>query len=97
MRVENDFQLYDSRFPDRATRRQSTLCDLEVGASARVEAVAWDVGLTVRLLEMGLVPGTRVSVIKRAPLRGPLELAVRGYHLSLRRDEARLVLVETAN
>ena len=52
--------------------------------------------LTLRLLEMGLVPGTKVSVIKRAPLGDPLELRVRGYHLSLRRAEATRVGVTRA-
>lgn len=77
--------------------QQPTLCELPAGASARVRAVSWEPTLTVRLLEMGLVPGTVVSVIKRAPLSGPVELCVRGYHLSLRRDEARLVQLDAAN
>ena len=49
--------------------------------------------LTLRLLEMGLVPGTDVVVIKRAPLGDPIELRLRGFHLSLRRVEAARVEV----
>lgn len=47
-----------------------------------------------RLLEMGLVPGTSVQVVRRAPLGDPLELVARGSTLSIRLAEAELVLVE---
>lgn len=46
-----------------------------------------------RLLEMGLLVGTTVEVVRFAPLGDPLELKVRGYHLSLRRHEAERILV----
>lgn len=45
----------------------------------------------LRLMEMGLVPGASVRVRKRAPFRGPLELWVGGYILSIRSNEARLL------
>ena len=47
-----------------------------------------DDAASVRLLEMGLTPGTEVALIGRAPLGDPLELELRGYRLSLRRLEA---------
>jgi Fe2+ transport system protein FeoA len=46
------------------------------------------------LMEMGLMPGTSVEFIKRAPLGDPIELRVRRYHLSIRNAEARAILVE---
>lgn len=46
-----------------------------------------------RLLEMGLLPGTRVAMIRYAPMGDPMEIRVRGYHLSLRRHEADRVMV----
>lgn len=46
-----------------------------------------------RLLEMGLVPGTPVEVVRLAPLGDPMDLRVRGFHLSVRKAEARLVVV----
>ena len=49
-----------------------------------------------RILEMGLIPGTRVEVVRVAPLGDPLDVRVRGFHLSLRRAEADHVIVETA-
>ncbi len=45
-------------------------------------------GLTLRLLEMGFVPGTVVTLVKRAPFGDPLEFQVRGCHVSLRAAEA---------
>lgn len=50
----------------------------------------------LRLMEMGLVPGTRVRVVSRAPWGCPLRVELRGYHLSLRKDEAARVRVEWA-
>ncbi len=46
------------------------------------------------LMEMGLTPGTRVKLVKFAPLGDPMELDVRGYHLSVRRIEAKNILIE---
>ena len=67
---------------------------LEVGQRARVRAVDGRGSMTVRLLEMGFVPGVEVALIKRAPLGDPLELRLRGYHVSLRKAEARLISIE---
>ncbi|MXW64078.1 MAG: ferrous iron transport protein A [Bacteroidetes bacterium SB0662_bin_6] len=49
-----------------------------------------------RLLEMGLLSGTRVEVIRYAPLGDPIDLKVRGYHLSIRKHEAAMIRVERA-
>jgi len=43
---------------------------------------------------MGLTPGTRVKLVKFAPLGDPMQLDVRGYHLSVRRSEAKNILIE---
>ncbi len=48
----------------------------------------------VRLLEMGLLPGTSIEVIRSAPLGFPLEVKVRGYLLTLRKSEAECIAVE---
>jgi Fe2+ transport system protein FeoA len=68
-----------------------TLDQLEVGQRAVVQAVTGRGRMTVRLLEMGFVPGVEVTLVKRAPLGDPLELRLRGFHVSLRRAEARAV------
>ena len=49
-----------------------------------------------RLMELGLIPGTEVEVVRRAPLGDPMEITVRGMHLSLRRSEARHIDVTPA-
>lgn len=49
-----------------------------------------------RVLEMGLLPGTVVEVVRFAPLGDPIDLKVRGYHLSIRKAEARQIEVEPA-
>jgi ferrous iron transport protein A len=71
------------------------LGDLRVGARARIDALAPDLGrdLRLRLLELGLLPGTAVQVVRVAPMGDPIEVRVRGYALSIRRAEARSVRV----
>ncbi len=71
-----------------------SLAALVVGASARIGRVGGDEPLRRRLLEMGLVPGTVVTVLRRAPLGDPIEVLAHGYLLSLRLREARHVEME---
>jgi ferrous iron transport protein A len=71
--------------------KPKTLDQLALGQHAEVRAVNGHGPMSVRLLEMGFVPGVEVALIKRAPLGDPLELRLRGYHVSLRRAEARRV------
>ena len=71
----------------------TTLHELAIGQSGRVEQVTGSDGITMRLLEMGLTPGIEVRLIGTAPLGDPLELEIRGYRLSLRRSEAQRVVV----
>ena len=47
-----------------------------------------------RIMEMGVTPGTNVKVIKTAPLGDPIEVNIRGYELSLRKEEAMRIVVE---
>jgi ferrous iron transport protein A len=70
------------------------LTDLAVGASATVREFPKNGAAFLRLREMGLLTGTRVTLIRTAPLGDPLEIKVRGYHLTLRKSEAEHVLVE---
>ncbi|MBS0659693.1 MAG: ferrous iron transport protein A [Verrucomicrobia bacterium] len=72
-----------------------TLADLQPGERAVVATFPAEPG-TQRLREMGLVAGTRVRLLRFAPMGDPLELEVRGYRLSLRRAEAALIPVQEA-
>ncbi len=65
-----------------------TLDQLSVGSSAVISAVGGEGALRLRLLDMGLIPRTRVTMVKVAPLGDPLEIQVRGYELTLRREDA---------
>ena len=66
----------------------TTLRDVKVGESATVVKLTGAGALRRRIMDMGLTKGTRVHVRKVAPLGDPLELTVRGYELSIRKDEA---------
>ena len=68
-----------------------TLGDVAIGASVTVTHVGGDRAFRRRLMELGVLPGTRVEVVRVAPLGDPIELVVRGCFLSIRRQEARLV------
>jgi ferrous iron transport protein A len=70
------------------------LAELGPGERARVLAVAGDVDAARRLMDLGLVRGTTVEVIRRAPLGDPLEVKLRGFMLTLRRAEAEHITVE---
>jgi ferrous iron transport protein A len=74
-----------------------SLARLPIGACARVIAVKGGGAVTRRLMEMGVVPGAPVRVIKAAPLGDPIEVRVRGYHLALRRTEAQTISVTTTS
>jgi Fe2+ transport system protein FeoA len=73
-----------------------TLClhQLAPGKCGRVVSVGGDPSLRRRLLEMGLCTGTPVQFIRKSPLGDPLQFRLRGYHLSLRAEQARHVTVE---
>jgi Fe2+ transport system protein FeoA len=70
------------------------LARLPVGSTAVVSRVTGPRRIVRRLLEMGLVPGTPVTVQRQAPLGDPMELRVRNYALSIRRAEALGIEVE---
>lgn len=72
------------------------LSELPVGASATVREFPKTGSAFIRLREMGLLAGTRVTLIRTAPLGDPLEIKLRGYNLTLRKTEADYVLVEPA-
>ena len=66
----------------------STLSNLPVGSEARVVSVNANNGVARRIMEMGVIPGVTVSVVKAAPFGDPIEIRVRGYSLAMRRTEA---------
>jgi len=73
--------------------RSCLLSELLVGGRGQVIEISGDPELRRRLLEMGLCTGVSVEAIRRAPMGDPVEFLVRGYHLSLRDEQARHVRV----
>ncbi len=72
------------------------LSDLRPGDEALVVQVLAQGPVRRRLLEMGFIRGAHLRVEKLAPLGDPMELVIKGYHLSLRREEGDCILVEEA-
>ena len=72
----------------------TTLRHLQPGQKATVVKVNTGGELGRRIRDMGLVPGTPIRVIGRAPLKDPVEIKLRGYNLTLRNNEADYILVE---
>ena len=72
----------------------NVLDQLGVGDRARVSGILGADEVSIRLMEMGLVPGTEVTLVGQAPLGDPLELELRGYRLSVRRSEAARVQID---
>lgn len=70
------------------------LSDLKENQSATVVHVGGNGSLRRRILEMGILKGTEIYVEKYAPLKDPIELIVKGYHVSLRVEEAAHIRVE---
>ena len=69
--------------------------ELKIGDKARVVALAKNEKIyRKRLIDMGLIPGTEFKVLRMAPLGDPIEIEVRGFALSLRKDEATILTIE---
>ena len=73
-----------------------TLDMLNAGKSGVITAVGGEGVLRCRLLDMGLIPQTRITVSKIAPMGDPMELQLRGYVLTLRREDARSIEIKKA-
>ena len=69
-----------------------TLDKLKTGESAVIKAVGGEGAL--RLLDMGLIPKTKVKMLKRAPMGDPLDIVLRGYELTLRIEDAKNIEIE---
>lgn len=65
-----------------------TLDKLKVGKEAVITKVGGEGALRMRLLDMGLIPKTKVKMVKIAPMGDPIEIRVRGYELTLRKEDA---------
>ncbi|MFA6166906.1 MAG: FeoA family protein [Gemmatimonadaceae bacterium] len=80
----------------RAQHAVRTLDQLAAGEHGVIASVDCPPSIARRLMELGVLPGTAVEVIRRAPLGDPMEIALRGVRLSLRKSEARHIDVTPA-
>lgn len=71
-----------------------TLDEMKPGQIAEIIDVTADGVLGQRLLDMGFIPGTKLHIVRNAPLIDPVELEMKGYHISLRHSEAKEVEVK---
>ena len=87
------FSLYGKRHSFRRFILR-TLKQVRIGDTARVVKLHGEGALRRRIMDMGITKGVEIFVRKVAPLGDPIEIAVRGYELSLRRDDAEMIEVE---
>ena len=71
-----------------------TLRDVKIGERATVVKLDGEGAIRRRIMDMGITKGTQVLIKRVAPLGDPIELTVRGYQLSLRKEDAKKILVE---
>jgi len=71
-----------------------TLKDVRIGATARVVKLHGEGAIKRRIMDMGITRGVEIYVRKVAPLGDPIEMKVRGYELSLRKEDAEMIEVE---
>lgn len=65
-----------------------TINDLKIGQSGVISTVGGEGPLRLRFLDMGLIPGTKVTLQKVAPMDDPIQIQLRGYELTIRREDA---------
>ncbi len=70
-----------------------TLSSLSPGETAVIQTFNTDLNLQSRLVEMGILHGVEIRLIKKAPFKGPIEFKIRSYEVSLRYGDAEQVLV----
>lgn len=68
-----------------------TIDDLKIGQCGTISQVGGEGALRLRFLDMGLIPGTTVLLQKVAPMGDPIQIQVRGYELTIRREDARKI------
>lgn len=92
--VENCLHNLKSKETIAAEERRMSLSELKPGTRCKIIKVSGESHISHRLVEMGVTPGSLVEVERIAPLGDPIEIKVRGYHLSIRKREAAFITVE---
>jgi Fe2+ transport system protein FeoA len=75
-------------------KKIDTAADLAPGEKAGIVKISGKTRLKRRLLDMGVVAGSVIEMVRRAPLGDPIDIKIKGYHLSLRKSEARHITIK---
>jgi ferrous iron transport protein A len=75
---------------------QTTLDRVTPGSKCRISGMKLRGPVRRRLMDMGIVNGAEIQVVRLAPLGDPMEIKIKGFLLSLRKDDAQFIFVETA-
>ncbi|MEG1509624.1 MAG: ferrous iron transport protein A [Clostridia bacterium] len=73
---------------------QKSLKDFNIGESGNVLKLLLEGRLKKRLYDMGITPSVKIKLVKVAPLGDPIQISLRGYDLTLRKDDAQFILME---
>lgn len=79
---------------EKKTMKHRTLADLPIGKEAVIKTVGGEGNLRGRFLDMGLIPRTRVKVMKVAPMGDPIQIHLRGYDMTIRKEDAAMIELE---
>jgi Fe2+ transport system protein FeoA len=71
-----------------------SLDQLKPGEAGVISTLSGDEDVLLRLMEMGLIEGTPITMVRYAPMGDPIEITARGYHLSIRRAEAAGIILQ---
>lgn len=79
---------------EKKTMKHRTLADIPIGKEAVIKTVGGEGNLRCRFLDMGLIPRTRVKVMKVAPMGDPIQIHLRGYDMTIRKEDAAMIELE---
>ncbi|MHA1860487.1 MAG: FeoA family protein [Candidatus Asgardarchaeia archaeon] len=77
--------------------KELRLSEASIGRTYQVERIEGSGFIRRRIIDMGLVPGTEVKIVGTAPLGDPINLVARGYNLTIRKNEASMVIVRVVD
>lgn len=79
---------------ERKTMKYQTLAELPIGYEGVIKTVGGEGNLRCRFLDMGLIPRTKVKVMKVAPMGDPIQIHLRGYDMTIRKEDAAMIELE---
>jgi len=79
-----------------AVRHATTIDDLRPGEKGIIVQVLADEGIKQRLMDLGLIEGTEIEMIRHAPFGDPIQIKALNTHIALRRREARMIVIDAA-